>query len=143
MRVGHCDTVHDTMKWTHQLSFLAAMGLFSATALDARAQGQPPATGVKADDLMAHIKILSADEFEGRAPGTAGEEKSIEYLTAKFKELGLAPGNPDGTYIQKVPLAGITAKPTISVDILNGRVVRWNFRRTRWYGRSVMCRRSR
>jgi Zn-dependent M28 family amino/carboxypeptidase len=127
MRVGHCDTVHDTMKWMQQLSFLAVTALFSATALDARAQGQPPATGVKADDLMAHIKILSADEFEGRAPGTAGEEKSIGYLTSKFKELGLAPGNPDGTYIQKVPLAGITAKPTISVDILNGRVVPLEF----------------
>jgi Zn-dependent M28 family amino/carboxypeptidase len=66
----------------------------------------------KTNDLLEHIRILSSDEFEGRGPGTPGEEKTVSYLVAKFKEFGLAPGNPDGTYIQKVPLMGFTAKPT-------------------------------
>jgi Zn-dependent M28 family amino/carboxypeptidase len=57
---------------------------------------------------------LSADKFQGRAPGTPGEELTVAYLQMRFQQLGLKPGNPDGTYIQKVPLVGITgteAKP--------------------------------
>ena len=52
--------------------------------------------------------MLSSDEFEGRKPGTPGEERTVQYLTGEFQKLGLKPGNTDGTYIQKVPLVGIT-----------------------------------
>ena len=65
-------------------------------------------------DLMQHTKALSADEYEGRGPGTKGEELTVKYLTEQFQRLGLKPGNPDGTYVQKVPLAGFTAQPTAS-----------------------------
>src|SRR3954470_21573489 len=58
--------------------------------------------------ILDHIKVLSADDMEGRAPGTAGEEKAVAYIEGQFKQLGLQPGNPDGTYVQKVPLVGIT-----------------------------------
>jgi hypothetical protein len=51
--------------------------------------------------LLAHIKMLSSDEFEGRAPGSKGEELSIKYISDQFKQIGLSPGNPDGTYFQK------------------------------------------
>ena len=64
--------------------------------------------------ILGMTRTMSSDEFQGRAPGTAGEDVTIAYLETRFKELGLAPGNPDGTYIQKVPLVGITgteAKP--------------------------------
>ena len=56
--------------------------------------------------------MLSSDEFEGRAPGTKGEELTVKYLEDEFKKLGLQPGNPDGTYVQKVPLVGITGHAT-------------------------------
>jgi Zn-dependent M28 family amino/carboxypeptidase len=72
---------------------------------------------IKGDDLMSHIKTLASDEFEGRAPGTKGEELTVNYLTGQFKKIGLKPGNPDGTYIQKVPLAGYTPRPTMSFKI--------------------------
>jgi Zn-dependent M28 family amino/carboxypeptidase len=71
--------------------------------------GQLPQIDV--DALMAHTKKLSSDEFEGRAPGTVGEERSVAYLVEEFKKAGLKPGNPDGTYIQNVPLVGITPSP--------------------------------
>ena len=58
--------------------------------------------------ILDHIKVLSADDMQGRAPGTAGEDKAVEYIESQFKAIGLQPGNPDGTYIQKVPLVGIT-----------------------------------
>ncbi len=64
--------------------------------------------------ILEMTRKMSSDEFQGRAPGTAGEDATVGYLETRFKELGLAPGNPDGTYIQRVPLVGITgaeAKP--------------------------------
>ncbi|MEO6391583.1 MAG: M28 family peptidase [Pyrinomonadaceae bacterium] len=63
---------------------------------------------INAQDILRHIKTLSSDEYEGRGPGTKGEELSVKYLTGEFKRLGLKPGNPDGTYVQKVPLVGFT-----------------------------------
>src|SRR6266480_5113828 len=58
--------------------------------------------------ILAHTKVLSSDEFEGRGPGTKGEELTVSYLIDQFKKLGVKPGNSDGTYVQKVPLVGIT-----------------------------------
>ncbi len=72
---------------------------------------------IKSDELLSHIKTLASDEFEGRAPGTKGEERTVNYLTEQFKKIGLKPGNPDGTYIQKVPLAGFTPQPTMSFQV--------------------------
>jgi Zn-dependent M28 family amino/carboxypeptidase len=65
--------------------------------------------------LLDHIRTLASDEFEGRAPGTPGEERTVNYLVEQLKTLGLQPGNPDGTYIQRVPLTGFTAQSTVSV----------------------------
>src|SRR3982074_3638800 len=72
------------------------------------------------DSLLAHIKILSSDEFEGRAPGTKGEELSINYIREQFAKAGLKPGNPDGTFFQEIPLAGITSMPAMSF-VVNGQ----------------------
>jgi len=71
--------------------------------------GQLPA--IDLDALLAHTKTLSSDEYEGRAPGTKGEELSVTYLADQFKKAGLKPGNTDGTYFQSVPLVGITPTP--------------------------------
>ncbi len=63
------------------------------------------------DATMKEItKTLSSDAFEGRAPGSAGEEKTTAYLVEKFKAAGLAPGGKDGSWFQDVPLLEITAK---------------------------------
>lgn len=63
-----------------------------------------------ADGLMQHIRDLSADSMEGRAPASVGEDRTVAYLTGQFKALGLEPGNPDGTYVQNVPLVGIKSE---------------------------------
>ena len=70
---------------------------------------------ITADDLLQHIKVLSSDEFEGRAPASKGEQLSVAYIQQQFKQLGLEPGNPDGSYIQNVPLAGITSTPSLTL----------------------------
>jgi hypothetical protein len=69
---------------------------------------------ITSEGLLRHIKVLASDDFEGRAPGTRGEALTVQYLIEQFKNLGLKAGNPDGTYIQKVPLVGITSHPTAS-----------------------------
>jgi len=74
----------------------------------------PPLASIVSGDLMRHINVLASDEYEGRAPGTKGEELTVAYLTEQFKRLGLKPGNPDGTYVQKVPLAGFTPQTSLS-----------------------------
>ena len=84
---------------------------------DSTAASPAVATAAQAIDsasLLQHIKDLSADSMQGRAPGTPGEEKAVAYLTQQFQKLGLKPGNPDGTYIQKVDLIGYTSHPTAS-----------------------------
>jgi Zn-dependent M28 family amino/carboxypeptidase len=71
---------------------------------------------ITAGDIMQTTKVLASDEYEGRGPGTKGEELTVKYLTEQFQRLGLKPGNPDRTYIQKVPLVGFTAQPTASFN---------------------------
>lgn len=82
------------------------------------AEANPPdaaLNSIRTADLRRHVKTLSSDEFEGRAPGTRGETLTVEYLVREFKQLGLQPGNPDGTYVQDVPLTGITSQPEVFV----------------------------
>lgn len=96
---------------TISLSLALALGACAAgDRAGVPAEVRSALEGVTSDRLMEHITILASDEFEGRAPGTVGEELTVEYLEEQFRSLGLAPGNPDGTYIQEVPLVGITTK---------------------------------
>jgi Zn-dependent M28 family amino/carboxypeptidase len=61
--------------------------------------------------VLEHIRTLSSDEFQGRLPGTAGEDLTVKYISEQYQAAGLEPGNPNGTWVQKVPLVGITGKP--------------------------------
>jgi len=76
---------------------------------------------------MQHIKVLSSDEFEGRAPATKGEELTVNYLTEQFRKAGAKPGNPDGTFIQRVPLVGIGASDVNVSFAVNGRAMPLGF----------------
>jgi Zn-dependent M28 family amino/carboxypeptidase len=60
------------------------------------------------EGLLKHIRILASDEFEGRAPASVGEQKTIDYLVTTCRAMKLRPGNPHGSYLQKVALWGIT-----------------------------------
>ncbi|UCF17274.1 MAG: hypothetical protein JSW59_07390, partial [Phycisphaerales bacterium] len=70
---------------------------------------------IDANAVLEHTKILSSDEFEGRGPGTNGEDKTVNYIVEEFMKAGLRPGNTDGTFIQAVPLVGITANPDMTL----------------------------
>src|SRR5437870_13764996 len=100
------------MKISRLLLAIVFAAAASSLATDELAERlQPALEAITPDGLLAHIKILASDEFEGRAPGTKGEELSVRYIADQFKQIGLKPGNPDGTYTQEVPLAGIKSEP--------------------------------
>src|SRR3546814_2389392 len=65
-------------------------------------------------------KELSSDAYEGRAPGTPGEEKTVAYIIKKYEEAGLKPGN-NGEWTQDVPLVEITAKNATPLTFTGGR----------------------
>ncbi len=71
---------------------------------------------ISSENLKQHTKVLSSDEFEGRLPATAGEEKTLEYLVNAFTEAGLSPGNGD-SFLQPVDLIQMTADPAMSMTI--------------------------
>jgi Zn-dependent M28 family amino/carboxypeptidase len=85
--------------------------------------------------MLDHIKKLSSDEFEGRGPGTKGEELTVKYLEDAFKNIGLQPGNTDGSYIQKVPMVGITATNTAPLTVSSAaarRTFKWKDEVVAW-----------
>ncbi|ELX12158.1 peptidase M28 family [Janthinobacterium sp. HH01] len=104
--------------------------LFSALALAAgSACAQAPAKAlatISAQDLLGHIKTLASDKYEGRAPGSAGEARTVAYLEQQFRKLGLKPGTPNGSWVQPVPMRGLTPTPSFRYTI-GGQTVALNF----------------
>jgi Zn-dependent M28 family amino/carboxypeptidase len=72
------------------------------------AGGAPPRPVIDAAAYQRHVATLASDEFEGRKPGTRGERRTLDYLVAEFRRLGLEPGN-GASYLQPVPFVEITA----------------------------------
>ena len=108
---------------------LAATAALTACKPDAEAPAAPavetPAEpgfafkdAITPDDFAEHVRVLASDEFEGRAPGTPGEDKTVEYLKAQFQRIGLKPGNGD-SYFQTVPMMETTADEatTMTIDV--------------------------
>jgi len=82
---------------------------------------------ITADELSADIQVLSSDEFEGRGPASPGEDSTINYLRARFQEVGAQPGNGD-SYFQQVPLVSITAEPSAILQVRGrGPTVRFDY----------------
>ncbi len=96
---------------------LALPLLLVSCARNQQANLQLALNTINADSLLGEIKTLSSDDFEGRKPGSAGEQKTIAYMQRQFQQMGLKPGNPDGTFLQNVPLAGITSKSQPDIEV--------------------------
>jgi Zn-dependent M28 family amino/carboxypeptidase len=87
---------------------------------------QAAACAADTASFVANIKTLASDDFEGRGPGTAGEAKTIAFLEREFKKLGLKPGNPNGTYLQEVPVIAMRPTPQLSYQF-GAKAVKLNF----------------
>ncbi len=89
---------------------VAAVLVFSCgvgVALGQSAQVKAAESVMTPEGLLGPIKELSSDAYAGRAPGTDGETKSVAYVIAQCKAIGLKPGNPDGGWTQMAELWGI------------------------------------
>jgi Zn-dependent M28 family amino/carboxypeptidase len=85
------------------MSLRHAAALFLLLAAPAAAQPSP-APGIDAAQLTETVRTLASDQFQGRAPGTVGEERTIGYLIGRLQALGLEPAGTDGGWTQPVPL---------------------------------------
>ena len=114
-------------------AFLLSAALATAAVLVCRspvraADAAPALPPIDGAAVLEHTKVLASDAFEGRAPGTPGEEKTVAYLVEQLKKAGLAPGNPDGTWVQQVPLVGTTvtnAPPLVLRGPKGERTLAW------------------
>jgi len=80
--------------------------LLAFTTLLACATPLPAA--ITAAALQRHVDILASDAFEGRAPGTAGERKTTDYIVAQWQAIGLKPAGEDGRWFHEVRLVNRT-----------------------------------
>jgi Zn-dependent M28 family amino/carboxypeptidase len=99
-----------------------------AIALSACATSPASLPDISIDTMKEVTRTLSSDAFEGRAPGTPGEEKTLAYLVGKFSGAGLQPGNK-GSWFQEVPLVEIAAKGVSPLVITggNGKAMRFAY----------------
>jgi Zn-dependent M28 family amino/carboxypeptidase len=89
--------------------------LLGAAAAAQTAPSEP--YGGAAARMLERVRVLSSDEFEGRAPGTPGEDKSVAYLQGEFAKLGLLPGNPNGSFFQEVQMVGVLSTTSASFEV--------------------------
>jgi len=72
------------------------------------AAGSALAQDFSAERISSDIRTISADEFQGRYPGTEGERMTLAWLQAQYEAMGLQPGGPDGQWLQPVHLKRFT-----------------------------------
>lgn len=94
----------------------------------APAAAQTASTTTDPQQLARSVTTLASDLFEGRAPGTVGEERTIGYLVARFEALGLEPGGPEGQWVQNVPLLHTQLGKAETLGIAQGgKATPWAF----------------
>ena len=101
------------MRTRLRLAALVLAAVLGGTTAAAAADPGP----IDAARLSATARTLASDDFQGRAPGTRGEARTVAYLIARFKALGLEPGAGKGAWTQPVPLVRtqVGAGPTLTV----------------------------
>lgn len=99
---------------TRFLAVLLAVSTLVAAQAPTLPALEKATAAITATGLMRTITELASDAYGGRFPGTAGEEKSVAWIIAEAKAIGLAPGAPNGSWVQKVPLLGTRSTGTLA-----------------------------
>lgn len=106
-------TLSDTrLMKLHLVPFFAVITLATLRA-------QPPAA-ISAERIKNDVRVLSSDEFLGRGPGEAGEQRAIAYIAETFEKAGLQPAGQDGAWFQDVPLVRLDREPGASLSLTIG-----------------------
>ncbi|RMF59767.1 MAG: M28 family peptidase [Calditrichaeota bacterium] len=110
--------------------FIAGIVMFfvSACSDNTEVTMDKAAAIIDLESYTQHVKVISSDEFAGRAPSSIGEEKTIHYLAEEFQKLGVQPGNGD-SYFQEVSLVEMVTTPpsnlTITINETQNLDLRW------------------
>ena len=104
----------------HLATLAATLSLAVASAAQVKAVRPPsiphrlasPAVAaiqaIKPENIETHVRFLSHDLLEGRGTGQRGGDLAAEYIATQFALYGLKPAGDKATYMQKVPMVGIT-----------------------------------
>ena len=92
------------------MNIIRSLLVFAVTLAHAAAETRS-ATPISAERIKEDVKNLSSDEFLGRGPGEAGDEKTVTYIAEAFAKTGLEPGGENGTFFQDVPLVRLDRQP--------------------------------
>jgi hypothetical protein len=103
----------------------------------ALAQADAPVTPA---DMRRHIEILASDAFQGRAPATEGETRTINYIAEQFRARGLEPAGDNGTWFQPVGLVERTTRSHNVTWSANGRALTFDQSRIALQGREAEMR---
>src|SRR5438477_7733998 len=105
----------------------AAFAQNSAKAIHTAAAAPRPSSAafaametINPERIRAHVRFLSHDLLEGRGTGQRGGDIAAEYMATQFAVYGLKPVGDNGTYLQKVPMVGITPSPETTFSLLPG-----------------------
>ena len=115
--------------------FLLACAVFAASAdrkpasSGSNGAGRLSPAGIAAlekidpERIRAHVRFLASDLLEGRGTGQRGGDLAAEYIATQFALAGLQPAGDHGTYMQKVPMVGVTplAETTFSLATRDGQ----------------------
>jgi Zn-dependent M28 family amino/carboxypeptidase len=71
--------------------------------------------------IRAHVRFLSHDLLEGRGTGQRGGDIAAEYIGTQFALYGLKPSGDNGTYLQKMPMVGITPEPATTFSFVSAK----------------------
>ena len=114
---GAMKRVGAAMKRVARWGVLAA-ALILAPAPEFAAAAPPPRrdTALEAA-LLAHIRVLASDEFEGREPGTEGEAKTLRYLGKQWFDIGLVSGTNDPGHPWFAPVTLVAREPAASAAV--------------------------
>jgi Zn-dependent M28 family amino/carboxypeptidase len=93
---------------------VALISFISAPKAHAQTDGAP--SRITPQEIDAHLRFLSSDLLEGRAPATRGGRIAEEYIATQLQAFGVKPGVGDSSYFQRVPIDVVKADPaTIKV----------------------------
>ena len=73
---------------------------------------------INPDHIRWHVRFLAHDLLEGRGTGQRGGDLAAEYIATQFAEYGLKPAGDNGSYLQKVPLVGVTTLPDATLSLV-------------------------
>lgn len=99
---------------------LAAALLAAGPAAKPESAEKSAARQITDDLIRAHVRFLSSDLLEGRAPAGRGDRLAQEYIVSELEGLGLEPAAPGGGWLQKVELVGISGEVPAKITVTSG-----------------------